>query len=162
MDRKTTKQGTYQLHKENKSEQQQQQQQQGNGNGKDKDRDKQNKGNSFDAIWEECCRGIESNYAKIHHELRETVKEFTSLWKYHTHNEMMPRELYNFYNAVTTNKHEFLLLEKNLFDLQALERHTKALKFGPEPVEVGFHTYVDWASKMPSDSPEVNTNWSIW
>jgi hypothetical protein len=154
MDRNTTKKGTYQLPKEPHGEQQQQQQ----GSGKDKDKGK----DKLDAIWEECCRGMAFNYAKTHRELRENVKEFTGLWKYHTHNEMMPRELYNFYNAVTTNKHEFLLLEKRLFELQVLEKRAKALRFGTEPSEVGYHTYVDWGSKMPSDNPEINKDWSFW
>jgi hypothetical protein len=144
MDRNTTKKGTYQLRKEHHGEQQGS----GSGSGKDKDKGK----DKLDAIWEECCRSMDFNYAKVHRELNENVKEFTSLWKYHTHNEMMPRELYNFYNAVTTNKHEFLLLEKR----------SKALRFGAEPSEVGYHTYVDWTSKMPSDNPEINKDWSMW
>jgi hypothetical protein len=140
MDRNTTEKGTY------NGEQQQQQQ------GKDNDRN---------VLYEECCRDIEREYEKIYQELHENVKEFCSLWKYHTHNEMMPRELYNFYNAVTTNKHEFLLLEKSLFRLQELEKRMKATMLGPKPVAAGLRPNVDWASQMPSNEPEINTDWSV-
>ncbi|GAB7330214.1 hypothetical protein MBLNU13_g01875t1 [Cladosporium sp. NU13] len=139
MDHITTEKGTY------NGEQQQQ------GNCKDRN-----------APYEECCRDIECEYEKINQELRENVEEFCSLWKYHTHNEMMPRELYNFYNAVTTNKHEFLLLEKSLFRLQELEQRMKATMLGPKSVDAGLRPTVDWASKMPSNEPEINTDWSVY
>ena len=138
MDRNTTEKGTY------NGEQQQQ--------GSVKDRN---------ALNEECCREIERGYEKINQELHKNVQEFCSLWKYHTHNEMMPCELYNFYNAVTTNKHEFLLLEKSLFRLQELEERMKATILGPKPIDVGLRPAVDWASKMPSNEPEINTDWLV-
>ena len=144
MDRNTNEKGTYH------GEQQQQQQ------GKDKDKEKDR-----NALYEECCRDIESEYEKIYHELRENVKEFCSLWKHHTQNEMMPRQLYNFYNAVTTNKHEFLLLEKSFFKLQGLEERMKTTMFGPKPADAGLRPSVDWASKMPCNEPEINTDWSV-
>lgn len=149
MDLDIPEKGTYQPHG---GEQQQQQSSSSSG----KDEDKQT------ALYEETCREYKIAYDEVQHELRENVKEFTGLWKYHTHNEMMPRELYNFYNAVTTNRHEFLLLEKSLFQLQELAERLKATRFGPKAIEAGLRSYVDWASQMPSDEPEVNWRWSVW
>ena len=140
MDRDTTEKGTYYG-----------EQQQGSG----KDEDKQN------ALYEDICRDFERNYEIVHNELRENVKEFCSLWKYYSRNELMPRQLYNFYNAVTTNKHEFLLLEKNLLKLRDLEERMKATMFGPKPSDAGMRPTVDWAFKMPSDEPEIDTDWSV-
>lgn len=147
MDRNTTQKGTYQPH----GGKQQQQQQQGK-----EEEDKQT------ALYESCCRDFEVAYDKLHQELRENVREHTSLWKHYSQNELMPRQLYNFYNAVTTNRHEFVLLEKNLRKFQALEERMKTTRFGPKPVEAGGRTYVDWASQMPVDEPEVNWRWSVW
>jgi hypothetical protein len=149
MDRKTTEKGTYRPHEG------EQQQKQGSSSGKE-DEDKQT------ALYESCCCDFEVAYDKVHHELRENVKEFTSLWKHYSQNELMPRQLYNFYNAVITNRHEFLLLEKSLSKLQELEERMKATRFGPKPVGAGLRTYVDWASKMPENEPEVNWHWSVW
>jgi hypothetical protein len=145
MDRNTTEKGTYQPH-EGKQQQQQ---------GKEEE-DKQT------ALYESCCRDFEVAYNKLHQELRENVQEFTGLWKHYSQNELMPRELYNFYNAVTTNKHEFLLLEKNLRKFQALEERMMTTRFGPKALEAGARTYVDWAEKMPEHEPEVNWRWSVW
>jgi hypothetical protein len=150
MDRNTTEKGTYRPH-EGK------QQQQGSSSGKDKKEEAKQT-----ALYESCCRDFEVAYDKVHHDLCDNVKEFTSLWKYYSQNELMPRQLYNFYNAVTTNRHELMLLEKSLSKLQELEERIETTRLGPKPVESGVRTYVDWASKMPENEPGVNWRWSVW
>lgn len=154
MDIDTPEKGTYQLREE-------QQQQQGNGSGDCKDKDKGEK-EKQKALYEKCCRDLERAYATVNRELREKVSEFCSLQKYYRQNELMPRELFNFYNAITTNKHEFLMLEKALVGLKRLEGVLQETMFGPKPAEVGEHAHVDWAENMPCDNPEVNPKWSVW
>ena len=143
MDRNTAEIGTYKP-------------QQGSSSSGKEEEDKQT------ALYESCCRNFEVAYDKLNQELRENVKEHTSLWKHYSQNELMPRELYNFYNAVTTNRHEFLLLEKNLRKFQALEERMMTTRFGPKALEAGARTYVDCAEKMPEHDPEVNWRWSVW
>lgn len=153
MDIDTPDKGTYQLREEQQSS--------GNGSGDCKDKDKEEK-DKQNALYEKCCRDLERAYDTVNRELREKVGEFCSLQKYYRQNELMPRELFNFYNAVTTNKHEFLMLEKVLDGLKRLGEVLRETMFGPNPAEAGERTYVDWAENMPSDHPEVNKDWSVW